>query len=123
VHGYVHIKIDGHAYKAHRLAWFYMTGVWPAEDVEHKDRNKSNNRWKNLRLSDDSKNQANTSRRSDNTSGFKSVHFRKDSGKYRARLQVRGKRLALGCFDTAEAAHAAYIVAAKQHFGEFARVA
>jgi hypothetical protein len=119
-YGYIHIHIDQTIYKAHRLAWLYQKGRMPKSDIEHKDRNKSNNRWTNLRLANDSKNQANTSVRIDNTTGFKSVQLRKDSGKYRVRIQVRGKRVTLGHFDTPELAHAAYVAAAKKHFGEFA---
>lgn len=84
--GYINIKIDGRLYKGHRLAWCYVEGYFPEDDVEHRDLCRSNNRWRNLRLADDSKNQANTPRRSDNTSGFKSISRRKDSGKWRARI-------------------------------------
>jgi hypothetical protein len=118
----MHIKIFGRLYKAHRLAWLYIKGEWPTLDVEHKNLKKSDNRWKNLRESDDSGNQANTGRRRDNNSGFKSVHRRSD-GKYRARVQRNGKRISLGSFATPEAAHAAYVKAAKKHFGKFARAA
>jgi hypothetical protein len=47
--GYVRIKLDGKFYKAHRLAFLYVTGEWPSDDVDHEDRNKSNNRWGNIR--------------------------------------------------------------------------
>ena len=120
-HGYVHIQIDSKIYKAHRLAWLYVTGKWPKKDVEHKNTNKADNKWRNLRLANDSQNQANSRRRKDNTTGLKSVCYRKDCGKWRARLQVRGVRLCLGNFTSAKLAHAAYIAAAKKHFGEFAR--
>jgi hypothetical protein len=120
--GYVHVKIFGKQHKAHRLAWAFITGRWPARDVEHRDTNRSNNRWRNLRLANDSQNQANANKRVDNTSGCKSVSRRKDSGKYRARIQVRKRRLSLGDHRTSKLAHAAYCKAAKKHFGEYARV-
>lgn len=119
--GYVHIKIFGLYYKGHRLAWAFKKGKHPQHDVEHQNLDKAHNAWKNLRKADDFKNQANTPIRIDNTSGFKSVNFRKDSGKWRARIGVRNKRIALGSFDTPEEAHAAYAIAAKKYFGEFAR--
>lgn len=121
--GYVHIQIGGRIYKAHRLAWLYITGEFPPEDIEHKNLIKSDNRWKNLRLGNDSLNQANVRKRVDNTVGFKSVSYRLDSKKWRARIQVRKKRYALGSFNTPEEAHAAYVKAAKKYFGEFARAA
>ncbi len=119
--GYIHIKIKNRSYKAHRLAWLYVTGKWPREDVEHRNRCKNDNRWRNLRLTNDSLNQANTSLRVDNTSGGKGIHVR-ENGKYRVRIQVRTKRISLGDFTSLDAATTAYIVAAKKHFGEFARV-
>lgn len=121
-YGYLNIKIDGRTYKCHRLAWLYVKGIWPAEDVEHKNLKRGDNRWINLRLAaSDSLNQANVGRRADNTSGYKSVHKRKGCSKFRARIQVNKRRISLGDFDTPKAAHAAYMVAAKKHFGEFAR--
>ena len=119
--GYIQIKIFGTYYKGHRLAWAFKTGKHPRHDVEHRNLNKANNEWKNLRKTDDFKNQANTPLRADSTTGFKSVCFRKDSKKYRARIQKKNKRIALGSFNTAEEAHAAYAKAAKKLFGDFAR--
>jgi hypothetical protein len=62
--GYVAIKIDGVLYKAHRLAWYLGTGVWPAPEIEidHINRVKGDNRLCNLRLVTRIGNQANTER-------------------------------------------------------------
>jgi hypothetical protein len=119
--GYVVIRFNRKLYKGHRLAWFYVTGAMPSEDVEHKNLKKHDNRWRNLRLADDFLNQANTPRRKDNTSGFKSVTRRGTDGKWRVRIQSRGKRIHLGDFDDPKEAHAAYKKHAKVIFGEFAR--
>ena len=120
--GYFQIKIHGKLYKTHRLAWLYQTGIWPRKDVEHKNGNPLDNRWANLRLvANDSLNQANAKRRIDNTSGYKGVFYRKDSKKFRVRIQVKGKRIALGYFENPRTAHAAYVKAAVKYFGEFAR--
>jgi hypothetical protein len=119
--GYVHLHISGRIYKGHRLAWAFKRGRFPKHDVEHRDLNKTNNAWANLRKTDDSGNQANTRLRANSTSGFKSVNYRKDSRKWRARIAVRNKRIALGCFNTPKEAHAAYVVAAKKYHGKFAR--
>ena len=47
--GYFRIRLDGYSYKAHRLAWLYMTGAWPAECIDHINRNNSDNRFSILR--------------------------------------------------------------------------
>ena len=120
--GYVYIKVDDRLYKAHRLAWLYVTGSMPTKDVEHKNRNKADNRWRNLRLTDDWLNQANVGIKIDNTSGYKNVQWRNDSKKWRVRITVRGKRIPLGHFTNKKLAHAAHAKAAREHFGEFARV-
>lgn len=47
--GYVEICLDRRDYKAHRLAWLYVTGAWPVYGIDHIDRDKTNNRFINLR--------------------------------------------------------------------------
>ena len=121
--GYITVSLDGKNYKAHRLAFFYMTGKWPEHDVDHADTNKSNNSWANLREATRSQNRANTCVRSDNTSGYKGVTWDNRRQKWRAQTMVRGKRLYLGLFDRIENAATAYLFAAHCNFGEFARAA
>jgi len=121
---YQRIYIDGVSYKAHYLAWFYVTGKWSeAEQIDHKDENKRNNAFDNLREATRSLNGANIHRKSHNTSGFKGVSLWKRTGRWKAQIQVRGQKLFLGYHDTPEQAHAAYVAAANEHFGEFARMA
>lgn len=89
-------------------------------EVDHMDRNVSNNRRSNLRVATELQNRSNKSRYSNNWSGFKGVHLVKATGKYQARIQVGGKRISLGCFTTPLEAGRAYDQAAKQYHGEFA---
>jgi hypothetical protein len=118
--GYVRVGIGRLSFMAHRLAWFYMRGEWPPTIIDHRDLNKSNNRWSNLRLADDSTNKQNTRVDPRNVSGLKGVTLFK--GRYQSRIQLKsGKRLWLGSFETPQEAHAAYRDAAVKHFGEFAR--
>ncbi len=119
VDGYFWVSVKGERYRAHRLAWLYMTGEWPPRDIDHKNLNRSDNRWANLRLATDSQNKANIGKRADNTSGYKGVF--KKGRKWEASIGVRGKRRYLGSFSCIVAAHLAYVVAADKHFGDFAR--
>ena len=120
--GCILIGIAGSKYQAHRLAWLYMTGEWPESQIDHRDNSRGNNRWENLRLATPRQNNRNMKKRRDNTSGFKCVTRVQGSRKWRARIHLSGGReIHLGCFDTKEEAHAAYVDAAEAHFGEFAR--
>jgi hypothetical protein len=48
--GYRSIQIAGRKFGAHRLAVQICTGRWPKNNIRHRDGNKSNNRWRNLRV-------------------------------------------------------------------------
>lgn len=123
VRGDITIRIDGVEHKAHRLAWLYMTGSWPPEQIDHKDLVRSHNWWDNLRLANNSQNNANRRVRSDSSTGVKGVirNPRSKVNPYHARIRVGGRVKILGRFATVEAASAAYAIAAEQVFGEFAR--
>ena len=47
--GYISIYVLGERHYAHRLAWLYMTGKWPTDEIDHKNRKRKDNRWVNLR--------------------------------------------------------------------------
>lgn len=90
------------------------------EQVDHKDSNGLNNVRENLRLVVQAQNKINRKKYKNNKSGYKGVCPEND--KWRADIQVNGKRIYLGAFDTKEDAYAAYCEAAKTHHGEFARL-
>lgn len=119
--GYLVINIDGRSYVAQRLVWFYVTEEWPLDELDHRDLNKGNNRFENLRPASHSNNAANCHRRKDNTSGHKGVSFDKRRGKWAAYINCNGARHSLGYHDSAIVAGSAYCVAADRLFGEFAR--
>ena len=121
--GHIQIGIDGEKYKAHRLAWFYVYGVWPPEDIDHINCIRGDNRLCNLRLASRAQNLRNCGVRRNNTSGFKGVTFHRPTKKWRARILHNGVRHNLGLFDTPELAHAAYCAASERLHGEFARAA
>jgi hypothetical protein len=95
-------------------------------EADHENHNTLDNRRSNLRLADVFEQAYNRRLRGDNTSGFKGVCYRKDkksTNKWRARINVRGKRVLLGYFATAEEAHGAYSKAALEYHKEFACLA
>lgn len=119
---YRQIKINGKFYLEHRLAWFYIYGEWPENQIDHINGMKTDNRIKNLREADRFDNTRNVKRRKDNSSGYKGVSL--SNGKWMARIwsiiDNKRKRCYLGYFNSPEEAYAAYCKAAKELHGEFA---
>lgn len=115
---YVLLGIDGNLFLAHRVAWFYMTGGWPDEDVDHKDGNGWNNAWQNLREATHTQNMRNAKLRADNKTGVKGIVFYAGRGKpYRVWLDHKY----IGCYATLEEAEAARERVASVSHGEFYR--
>ena len=121
VNGYVEIWVNGKSYTGHRLAFLYMTGKFPDSGVDHFDLIRSNNKWENLRVASQLQNTWNMPVQKSNTSGFKGVSKRKDTGKWTARIKHNNSYVSLGCFDRIEDAAIAYKTTAVQLRGEFAR--
>jgi HNH endonuclease/AP2 domain len=123
--GYRVIKIGWRMYGAHRLAFLWMEGRWPMEEIDHANGDKTDNRWSNLREATQSQNTTNARTSIRNTSGYKGVSMDRSKPrqkKWRATIEVDGRTISLGYFDTPERAFIAYIFAAWDHFGDFARV-
>jgi hypothetical protein len=115
-HGYVTIRINGRQYIAHRVAWWLATGEWPIA-IDHKDGDRANNKFENLRAADYKINNQNRRRAIPNsTTGFLGV-TRTPEGRFVARIGVNGKNLYFGTHETPEQAHEAYL-AAKREFHE-----
>lgn len=112
--GYLQISIDRKLYSAHRLAWFYVYGVWPSCEIDHINRCKSDNRILNLREATGSENQQNRLKSKNNTSGYKGVFWHKTKQKWYAAILVNSKAIHLGVFKTTEEAYAAYCEAASR---------
>ena len=106
----------------HVLIWFMQTGIWPKEEIDHRDLNGLNNAWINLREANSSQNNANRGKLITNTSGFKGVSWSKWANKYKAYIRINNKRKHLGYFKDLIKAAQAYDSAALQYFGEFARL-
>ncbi len=116
--GYIQIRIDGVKYRASRLAFLVVEGVPPLHQVDHVNRDRSDNKWLNLRNATSSQNAMNRNIRTDNSSGTVGVHRRPD-GRWQARITVDGTRVSLGHFDSLKRAIKVRSTAAKKHYGEF----
>lgn len=117
------ITIDQVRYKEHRLAWFYVYGEWPGQEIDHINRDFNDNRVANLRLATRSQNSANMVKPRAASSGYKGVYQNRHSpGTWFAQISVDSKSKFLGRFTTPEEAHAAYVAAAQEHYGDFARI-
>lgn len=112
--GYILLRIEGRNYLANRLAWFYMKGEWPKFEIDHDDRDKTNNRLINLRDVTHLVNMQNQSTvRSDGTAV--GVAFNKRRGKWMAYINANRKRTYLGAdFATMEDAHEARMLAKRR---------
>lgn len=116
--GYVTIMVDRKPYLAHRLAWLYMTGALPVDQVDHVDGDRSNNRWLNLREASNAQNAQNRreASASNRSCGLLGVTWNARAAKWVAQIRVEGKNRGLGYFDSAEEAHTTYLIAkAKLH--------
>lgn len=117
--GYINIKILGKQYMGHRLAWFYTHSEWPNGQVDHINGNPSDNRILNLRIATPAQNRANAKLSRNNKIGLKGVSRSKK--KWIAMIYRDYKPIILGRFDTPQEAHRAYVAAAHELHGEFAR--
>ena len=118
--GYRKIMVDNKNYKANRLAWLYMTGVFPEHEIDHRNTCRSDDSFFNLRHATHSQNAQNASIRTDNTSGIKGVFWHKYSASWVARLQSNGKQKCVGYFISKEEAGNALHEARERLHGEFA---
>ena len=118
--GYKQIRIDYKKYLSHRLAWLYVHGVWPINQIDHINHVKDDNRIANLRLATRSQNQWNQKKCYNNTSGYKGVCWQKQDKKWRAQIWVNGKCKNLGNYKDIKEAAKAYEKAAVKYHSEFA---
>ena len=95
---YVVLRIDGKLYKAHRLAFLYMTGSLPLRDVDHINQVRIDNGWINLRLVRTKDNNKNKTLHKSNTSGFNGVGWSKKENRWIAYIGVNGSLKMLGRF-------------------------
>ncbi len=95
---YKQIRLNNILYKAHRLAFLYMEGMFPINIVDHINHDPSDNRWVNLRHADRFINQRNMKLSKRNKSGISGVSFCKVKKKWRVRFYRDKKEVFLGYF-------------------------
>ena len=96
--GYINIEIKNRTYKAHRLAWLYITGSHPEEQIDHINHITNDNRISNLRECNNSENQLNRSLYKNNKSGQAGVYPTRNGEKFLAVIRVSKKLIRLGTF-------------------------
>lgn len=125
--GYLFIKVRSFVpIGAHRLAWIYVHGLTiGGAEIDHIDGDPSNNAIENLRLATSSQQKQNKGVQSNNRSGLKGAYYHAchKGKKWRSQIKVGDRLIFLGYFHTAQEAHEAYVRAASEYFGEFARAA
>ena len=100
-HGHIKIRFQGKQFLAHRLAWLFSYRTWPTNQIDHINRNPSDNRLINLRESTQAENTQNT--------GATGVTQQKHTGKWISKIMLRGKVYHLGVYESRSDACAAYL--------------
>lgn len=117
--GYMEVTVQGKLYMLHRVAWYLHTDTDPEDlQVDHKDRDKLNNKFNNLRLATQSQNNCNRVISKNSSTKSKGIDFHR--GKYRARIRVNNTRTTVGYFSTLEKAKEALAKARKTLHKEYA---
>ncbi len=112
------VRVNNRRMTRYQIVWVMFKGTW-APLIDHKNRNQLDDRVGNLRSATQSQNLANSKLACDNKSGYKGVSWKADKAKWLAVITVRGRQIHLGYFGDPAAAGAAYVRAAKEHFGAF----
>ena len=110
---YVKVTIGRVDYRAHRLAWFYMTGEWPTEQIDHLNCLGTDNRFINLRPASARLNQQNR-RKPQKTNKLGVLGVSRHGPSFRAQLKVNGKTCWRETFETLDLARLAYIEAKRK---------
>jgi hypothetical protein len=113
--GYVKIGINKKTYQAHRLAWFYVHGTWPKDQIDHINGDKQDNRIDNLRVVTGAENSRNQPSRCVGKCHVPGVLWLKRDQVWIAQIKVNKKMIHLGRFKDVDDAIAARQSANKKY--------
>lgn len=106
--GYHRISVLGGYYQTHQLVWMWVYGRWPDGELDHKDRNRANNRLSNLVDGTKAMNQHNRGVQTNNCSGYRGVSWCNRTCKWVAQIRVNKKTHFLGRHTSAAKASEIY---------------
>lgn len=123
--GYVMINLAARGlrvFRAHRLAWLFITGDFPPKgyEIDHINGDRADNRWANLRLVTRSQNNMNVGIKANNRSGCPGVSYQSRRGNWTARIRHNGSVICLGEFTDKQDAIRARKDAERTFYGEYA---
>jgi hypothetical protein len=119
--GYRMLTFFNRKFLAHRVAWCYVHGSWPPDQIDHINMIRDDNRIVNLRLATNQLNTVNRTAQANNVCGYRGVRLHKASGLWHARITVGGREHSLGYWKTAEDASKCYRVVSRLLHGDFSR--
>jgi hypothetical protein len=103
--GYIEISINKKSFQAHRLAWLYIYGSWPTQEIDHINGVKNDNRICNLRDVSRRENIRNQQIHREGKLFGCSLHRKK----WRAQISIDNKTIHIGTYSTEQEAHEAYL--------------
>lgn len=110
-------------FRAHRIAWVFITGRPPENQIDHKNHDRADNRKENLREATDAQNKAHPRRlNGTRTSPYQGVFWQRKSKAWRAQIRINGRAKCLGLFETENEAAKVRDEAAIDAYGEFAHL-
>jgi hypothetical protein len=118
--GYLGLSAIGKHYRVHQIAFLIMDGYLPSQ-IDHRNMDRSDNRWINIRAATHSENGRNRHKQANNKSGFKGVSWHKRAKKWVAQIGNGNGPKYLGLFDSPQTAYDAYRKESLKVFGDFAR--
>ncbi len=105
--GYICIQVEKQKHQAHRLAWLYVYGAWPQNEIDHLNRDRADNRIDNLRDVSRLVNSHNIGAHKGSISGQKGVAWHSRNRKWQVQMRVNGVHHYIGQFkDLHEAVNA-----------------